>query len=89
MKNKKVGRVLFFASSAKRSPHSLFLFCDSTTAMLNGSYPTGPFTIFELQDQENGKFHVLLEHRPTDFAALKLWKGQPGSGCIGRGMEAK
>ena len=37
--------------------------------------PTGPFSILELQARNIGGFHVVQEHRSTDFEASKLWKG--------------
>ena len=42
-------------------------------------HPTGPFTVFEPQDQEVGKFYVVQERRTTDFEASKLWKGRSDS----------
>ena len=35
-------------------------------------YPTGPFTIFEPQDQEIAEFYVVRERRTIDFEAPKL-----------------
>ena len=33
------------------------------------TYPTNPFTILELSDQEIGEFYVVQERRATDFEA--------------------
>ena len=41
-------------------------------------YPTGPFTIFEHQDQESDEFYVNQKSRMTDHEAKKLCKGRPG-----------
>ena len=42
------------------------------------SYPTNPFTILESQDQVDGEFYSVQEHRTTE--APKLGKGSSGSG---------
>ena len=35
-------------------------------------FPTGPFTTYELQDQEIAEFYVIEKRRATDFEAPKL-----------------
>ena len=40
--------------------------------------PTGPFTIWELLDQEIDRFYVTQKHRAFDFEAPTLWKGSSG-----------
>ena len=42
-------------------------------------FPTEPFTISELKDQEIGKFHVDQECSTAAFGAPNLWKGRSGS----------
>ena len=43
-------------------------------------FPTDPFTILELHDQDIGEFYVVQEGRMTDFEASKLRKGRSGCG---------
>ena len=43
------------------------------------SYPTGPFTILEPQDEESGKFYVGQKRSATNSEAINLWKCQSGS----------
>ena len=40
-----------------------------------GTFPIGPFTISEPQDQEIDNFYACQERRETDPKAPKLWKG--------------
>ena len=41
-------------------------------AFVSSLYPTGPFTILELQYQEIREFYVVQVRRATDFEAPKL-----------------
>ena len=40
---------------------------------------TNPFTILEHGDRKIGEFYVFQKRRTTDFEALKLLKGLPGT----------
>ena len=65
--------------------------CRSNSAVMTSlKFPTGPFTIQALHDQEIGEFCLVSERRATDFEAPKLRKARYGiSGLLLQCQEGK